>query len=143
MRDQRKNLLEANEVAEICKILNIKYGAKRGKRQFSLEHSYEEHSDSCLLTIILQNEDQSFHYPIEGQITCKSQNLAPKEALMVLIDFVDSYIDEYFREDENSFMPIDWKEFNLEGHSFYLRGQIRNLMLENQADKLLEAGFDD
>ena len=92
---------------------------------------------SSFATVILSKADESYYYPVEGRAEHHSQDLSPREAILLLIDYIDSYFDEFLREDENVFVPIDWNEFYFEGFTLSLRGQILDLKSETLADKIL------
>ena len=44
--------------------------------------------------------------------------------------------EEYLQEE--ILLPIEWKEYDYEGRTLQIRGQILNLELENAADALLK-----
>ena len=51
---------------------------------------------------------------------------------------MDIYFDEYFKGEEDVYIPIDWTEYTFENLSFKMRGQVRNLKMESLADEILE-----
>jgi hypothetical protein len=57
-----------------------------------------------------------------------------------LIDYIDSYFEEFFRENGEVLLPIDWAPFDWEGVPIQLKGQIFNLEVEKMADEWLEHG---
>ena len=125
-----------DEISDLTKILSIRYGQFLNGRFFSIIH--EEHDSFSEAKIILENNDQSFVYPVEGRMQRSPKSgFGHREAVMMLLDFMSSYFEEYFENDENTFIPLDWKEFNFEGKSLHLRGQVRNLKQEKAADALL------
>ena len=130
--------LSLEERTELERIMNIKYASKLNGRLFVI--TAHQDKASSFIKITLLNSDESFYYPIEGRIEHKSQNLSVKEASLLLIDYIDSYFDEFLREDENVFVPIDWSEFIYEGFTLSLRGQILDLKSESIADKILAEG---
>ncbi|NRA44980.1 MAG: hypothetical protein HRU09_08510 [Oligoflexales bacterium] len=130
--------LSMEERMELERIMNIKYASKLMGRLFTIT-SHHDTAASFVKVTLLKN-DESFYYPIEGRIEHKSQNLSAKEASLLLIDYIDSYFDEFLREDENVFVPIDWSEFSYEGFTLSLRGQIQDLKSESIADQILAEG---
>ena len=130
--------LSLEDRTELERIMNIKYASKLNGRLFTITSHHD--AASSFVKVTLLKSDESFYYPIEGRIEHKSQNLSAKEASLLLIDYIDSYFDEYLREDENVFVPIDWSEFTYEGVTLSLRGQILDLKSESIADKILAEG---
>lgn len=130
--------LNDEERTELERIMNIKYASKLNDRLFSIK----AHQDkaSSFVTVTLLKTDESYFYPVEGRVEHKSQNLSAREACLMLLDYIDSYFDEFLREDENVFIPIDWSEFSFEGFTLSLRGQILDLKSESLADKILAEG---
>ena len=60
-----------------------------------------------------------------------------KDAVLFLLDYIDCYFEEFFKEDENVFLPIDWSEYSFDEVPFQLKGQILNLHVEDLADRIL------
>ncbi|MFK7828111.1 MAG: hypothetical protein AB8G05_28435 [Oligoflexales bacterium] len=130
--------LSLEERIELERIMNIKYASKLNGRLFVITSHQDKASSFIKITLL--NSDESFYYPVEGRVEHKSQNLSAKEASLLLIDYIDSYFDEYLREDENVFVPIDWNEFTYEGITLSLKGQILDLKSQSIADKILTEG---
>lgn len=125
----------AIEYAEIETTLQRKYAVFAGKRRFKLEG--QANGQSVALTLTLKNDDQSFFYPVEGQIAHHEQGLSQRNAAEMLLDLMDSYFQEYLVNGGEIYLPLDWQEYEVEGIKMQLRGQVQNLLLENMADALL------
>ena len=136
MNASTDQLLSKDELADLQKIMNIKYASSLNSRFFSITTSIEK--NICEVTVTLQSSDQSYFYPVEGHMDHIKQNLSTKESHLLLLDYIDSYFDEYFREDENVFIPITWSPFEFDGYTFMLKGQIFNKKQEKLADELLK-----
>ncbi len=125
----------ATECTEIETTLQRKYAVFAGKRRFKLEG--QANGQSIALTLILKSDDESFFYPVEGQIAHSEQGLSQRNAAEMLLDLMDSYFQEYLVNGGEVYLPLDWQEYEVDGNKMQLRGQIQNLKLEKMADDLL------
>ncbi|MEI8025742.1 MAG: hypothetical protein WCI18_05260 [Pseudomonadota bacterium] len=128
--------LMASEIAELTHILDRKHAASLGDRFFSIKVDSDE--SKAFVTVTLRNAGESFYYPVEGRIACKSQELSPKDGAMLLLDFIDVYFEEFFHDRQDTWLPIDWAGFNFEGFEFELKGQVLNKRTEELADLFLD-----
>ncbi len=126
------------ECKQLAQIMNIKHAVGRGTRFFTITVNPEK--EACLVNVTLKCDDQSYYYPVQGRIEIESQNI--RDSVLALLDYIDCYFEEFFQEDENIYLPIDWKEYAFEGLQFHLRGQILNLKSEAAADLLLNTEND-
>lgn len=139
MPESEKNLT-SEQIKDLERILNIKHGQFLDDRCFILNLALEK--QVAHVTVCLQNESESFVYPVEGKIELNSKEISVKDAFSLIIDFIGIYFDEYFENDENTFIPIDWTKFDFEGQTLLLKGQVRNKKAERSADALLEKNSD-
>jgi hypothetical protein len=131
-----KKMDQATETFErIASLLNAKHGSERGQRQFSIEGSSD--SSVVAVTVLLKNAVESFYYPVEGKIDLIDFSGDALEAALFLLDYIALYFEEYFREDEGVYLPIDWTPHTCDEYQFFLRGQILNRKMESMADRLL------
>jgi len=124
------------EISNLEKIMNLKYASFLKSRKFSIKHSLGE--SSCLVEILLKNDDESFWYPIEAKMELLESDLKDREASLLLLDYIDSFFGSYFQEDENIFVPIDWSSRVFEGETIYIKGQKLNLKVEKRAAEFLK-----
>ncbi len=122
------------ECTDLAKIMTLKYGAHLKDRVFSMEAQVEK--AGVMITVTLASPNGRFHYPVEARMETTIQDLTPREACTFLLDYVDGYFEEYLQEE--ILLPIEWKEYDYEGRSLQIRGQILNLELERAADALLK-----
>ena len=119
-------------------IMNTRYAAHLGLRRFHMETRIEK--DAGFASVTLRDGEGDFHYPVEARMALvKDSELTPFEALSLLVDYIDLYFEEYFREDENTFLPIDWSTYSFEGYELQMKGQVMNQRLESMGDSLMKA----
>lgn len=95
------------------------------------------------LTAILRNNEETYYYPFEAVISVEdNENIEMEEAKMLLLDFIGSYFEDYFANDRDTYIPIDWTCFEMQENKLYARGQVINRKLEKMGDEILSAhGF--
>ena len=123
------------ECQEISRQLERKFAGLLKQRYFETE--VRKDSQGVYGKITLRNQTGSFFYPVEARVAHVDHNLGDRGAATLLLDYICEYFAEYFREDGDLFLPIDWAPFESEGVSFQLKGQILNLEAEKLADALL------
>ena len=119
----------------VSEVLETKYRSWLNDRYFEVESSVE--GPVVLVKVTLQNADKSFVYPVEGRMMFEDQDLKADAARSFLLDFIDSYVEEYLSGGEETYLPIDWATYDYEGLELQLRGQVLNTKLEALADHLL------
>jgi hypothetical protein len=134
-----KEIISKKKLKDLETVMNLKYGLSRKDRKFYLE--VREEGQSLYVTSTLKNEDESFYYPVESFIKIKKNTEKTLlQTALLLLDYIDVYFDEYFKDSENIYLNIDWKEHSFAGEELYLRAQIKNLKCERIADELLSTG---
>ena len=126
-------LAEKNQ--EVANLFEKKYGAWLGQRFFEVASATQ--SAVVTVNVTLRNADKSFFYPIEGRIQFEDQDMKADDARNFLLDYIDAYIEEFLSGGEETYLPIDWANYDCEGFELQLRGQILNIKLEELADQLL------
>ncbi len=95
-------------------------------------------NDTLLTQLILSNKDRSFYYVMEGAFDFKQNPpLTPMKARDMVMDLLDQYLIEYFESGREVNLHLDWKEYTVESYTMYLKGQVKNMLAEEMADKLL------
>ena len=128
-------LIEHQQIEDLARIMNLKYAPYRKDRYFSLrlvEGVWVE------IKVTLSSLDKTFVYPIEAKFESQDKDKTKAERqqhIFAVLDYIDQYFEEYFKEDENVFIPIDWSLHSWEGHEFYLKGQVVNEKLETMAER--------
>ena len=135
-KEINKKLITENEVSDLEKIMNLKYGAYLKNRFFQIAHEESPSEISCSIT--LRDSSQSFYYNVEAFVKQKNLPLENKKALFIMLDYIDVYFDEYLRGEEDVYIPIDWVDYTFENLTFKMRGQVKNMKAETLADEILQ-----
>lgn len=134
-------LWSPEETLKIVHLMNTKHSLYLENESFDIKCGFN--TQQLQLTVTLKKNDNSIIYPIE--IVCLHEDYSHLKKInlaALILDYIDSYWTEYFDEDRNLFVPLDWTKYENEGVSFFLRGFVRHLNLEMQADLFLkENGF--
>ena len=125
----------ADKNQEVANLFEKKYGAWLGQRFFEVVSATQPAVVTVKVT--LRNADKSFFYPIEGRIQFEDQDMKADDARNFLLNYIDAYIEEFLTGGEETYLPIDWANYDCEGLELQLRGQILNIRLEELADQLL------
>ncbi|MEI6093054.1 MAG: hypothetical protein WCQ47_05150 [bacterium] len=140
--DWKNRFFTPEEIAQMEAIFNEYFFDKLNKDENIYFEGYYE-DEVCYLTLILKNSDESFYYPFETSLSLKDNpDISAEEARLSLMDFIGTYFDDYFTENRDAFVLIDWTSYKVEDLNIYARGQVINKKLENMADDILKsAGF--
>ena len=117
--------------------MDDKYRIGLNGRSFAVEAKLE--GIGVLVKVTLEHPDKTFVYPAEARIDFKKEEMTANEAALFLIDYIDTYFEEFLlEEDEELYLPIDWAKHTYEAVDFEVKGQIKNEKLEDMADDLLK-----
>lgn len=136
--NQPSTKLTVDECVALAATMNRKYSSFLKGRHFEI--SVRSDRQGIYATVTLLNESKSFYYPVDGRIADLDHNMNERDASMFLLDYIDSYFEEYFREGGEVYLPIDWANFDWEGIPLQVKGQVLNLEIEALADRWLESG---
>jgi hypothetical protein len=131
-----KKPLTDDELNGLAQAMNTKYKSALDGRLFSAEA--EQKDDGVYVKVLLKNQDSSFYYPVEARVKYKHEELGVSEAALFLIDYIDTYFEEFLISQE-IYLPIDWADYEYEAVDFQIKGQIFNKKLDQMADELLGA----
>lgn len=131
-----QEFLTDDDCKELAETMVKKYRIAMKDKTFSIRAWVENRG--TYVTVLLSNTDQSFYYPVEGRLLHEPEEMEPVEAALFLIDYIDTYFEEYlYEQDGEIFIPIDWTDHEYEAVNFQIRGQILNKKLESLADQWL------
>lgn len=130
------NALSKEQSKLLSSMLDRKYGSHLGSRYFDVESRKDGQVISVRVT--LKDAKGTFVYPVEARMTTEDQDLSAAEARDILVDYIDAYFDEFLNNGEETYLTIDWSDYECDGIDLQMRGQILNTHLENLADELIE-----
>ncbi|BBH51674.1 hypothetical protein [Fluviispira sanaruensis] len=138
-----ENIWLEEEYLNIKKLLNKKHAAYLENEEFEIEAGVCK--EQIQLKVSLRKHDNSVLYPIECVYVRELDDKVDHNEIAInMIDYLDLYWADYFIEDRDIFVPLDWSKHEFEGITFYLRGFIRNINLEEQAESFLaQHGYGD
>ena len=131
-----KKPISEDELNDLARAMNTKYKQSLQHRFFTIEA--EQKDEGVYVRVLLQNQDESFYYPVDARVKYKHEELELSEAAFFLIDYIDAYFEEFLGEQsEQIYLPIDWTDHEYEAIDFQIKGQIFNKKLDELADQLI------
>jgi hypothetical protein len=137
---KKLEVLTKEEEFSLSQIMNRKYAVYLNGRFFRLDLKIDY--EAAYATVTLLSKDESFYYPVDARIAHKDQEIDAKTSVLMLLDYVDIYFDEYFREQENTFLSLDWTAYSFEGTELEMKAQVRNKHAETLADQIISGKVD-
>lgn len=133
--------LDNESIEKICVALNKKYVSFLEQEVIEIETGFDKYQ--AQVKMILKKIDGSLVYPIEAiHVLDPEGKSTAATAIDVMVDYLDAYWNEYFTENRDVYVSLDWTMHTCESVNFYLRGFVRNQELESAADALLrEHGY--
>lgn len=128
--------LTPDDLSELASVMDRKYASHLNQRRF--EAVANKDATGVYAKVTLKNKSGSFFYPVEGRLAHLDHDMTPKEAALFLLEYIDAYFAEYFKEGGEVYLPIDWADYDYDGVPMQLKGQILNLEVEKMADAWLE-----
>ncbi len=129
------SLWKDEEILNIQSLLNKKHSLYLDDEEFILEVGTSKEQIQIKIVLIKKNNIAS--YPIECIYLKETAKEEEQDIVLKMIDYLDIYWANYFSEERNVFVPIDWSKHEFEGICFYMRGFLRNIELENAANEFL------
>lgn len=117
-------------------LLDERYGASLHNERFELDALRED--GDVIVRLVLRSDDRTHVYTMEATILReKYPALSEPQAVDISLDFLDWYVGEYFREERDVFLPLDWKVHHFGDLEVMARGDLRNEFLDDAADAWL------
>lgn len=136
MTEGADQFLTPEDLAELASVMNRKYAGHLNQRRF--EATAKKDGTGVYAKVTLKNASGSYFYPVEGRLAHLDHDMNAKDAALFLLNYIDAYFAEYFKEGGEVYLPIDWADYDYDGVPIQLKGQILNLEVERMADALLE-----
>jgi len=142
--DWKDRFFTPEEIAQMEAAFNEQFFAHLKKDEnISFEGFFAE--GACHVICTLKNAEETFCYPFEAAISSKEHSdLTASDAKNLLLDFIGAYFEEYFADNRETYVPVEWATFRIEDINIHAHGQIMNKKLEKHAEDILKsAGFDE
>lgn len=131
-----KPLITPEYRTRVLALLHERHAGSLRDERFELEVRKE--GDEAVVRLTLRSNDRTQVYWMEAAIEReKYQAMTEIQAIDVCLDFLDWYVGEYFREDRDAFLPLDWKPHRYGDVEVLARGELRNELLDDAADAWL------
>ena len=129
--------LSVNEKLEIKHLFKENFSNNlQNDEEITINSDYTK--EALYLTIILHNKDKSFYYPFETAFFRKdNKEHSQKEALEITLSFINNYFEDFFENNRNLYIAIDWTEYKISNAKIYAKAKLVNKKLEEEANKLL------
>jgi hypothetical protein len=137
LESEAKPLWDEKIINSIQELMAKKYLPFLERERFMIEAGQD--SEQVQLRVTLICTDGSIAYPVEC-VYPFSEGDRPdaSEIGFLMLDYIDVYWNEYLTGGRETFVPIDWSKHSCEGEAFFIRGFVRNLGLEEEAETLFE-----
>lgn len=131
-----KPLIDPAYKNRVLSLLHERHAGSLKRERFELDVRRE--GDEAIVCLTLRSEDRTHVYKMEAAIErAKYQAMTEPQAIDICLDFLDWYVGEYFREDRDAFLPLDWKPHRFGDVEVLARGDVRNEFLDDAADAWL------
>lgn len=131
-----KPLIDSAYRNRVLALLKDRHAGSLHDERFELDVRRE--GDEAVVCLTLRSDDRTSVYKMEAVIQrSKYQAMTEAQAIDLALDFLDWYLGEYFREDRDAFLPLDWKPHRFGDVEVLARGDLRNELLDDAADAWL------
>ena len=133
-----KEILGKEDLRKIEDTLMSTYGAHLGNERFIVRVFGQ--SDSVLLRVQLDQFDGMSRHTFEINAPSKSNGLKLDQALDLALDFLGYYLDQFFEDNRELLLPLDYQEYEFGEHKVFARGDYTRPKLDELADRILREG---
>lgn len=131
-----KPLIDQAYRNRVLSLLRERHAGSLRDERFELDVRKE--GDEAVVALTLRSDDRTSVYKMEAVIQrSKYQAMTEAQAIDLSLDFLDWYLGEFFREDRDAFLPLDWKAHRFGDVDVLARGDLRNELLDDAADAWL------
>lgn len=130
------SLIDNEQNRHILDALNSRHGRMLRDERFSVSANLAE--GSVVLRLVLERHDRSFRYQMEAaREVPEDESRSVQETLELCLDFLDWYLGEYFDNERELLLPLDWQPHRFGDVEVLARGDVRNPSLDEAADAWL------
>jgi hypothetical protein len=145
-------LFSVEDVARVAGALAKRHAAWMEDEHFEIGGRVEP--GFVELTAAIVKEDGTFRYDIEvrvplttpesmlkvGSAAHRAGDPSQDQARDMALDFLGSYLDEYFQKGRETLLPLDLCPFEHGDWTLWARGDVSNPRLDQMADEIIAAG---
>lgn len=129
-------LMTPESVSQVLSALNRRHAGMLRDEHFELGARLEQ--GTVVATLELVRSDRSSHYVMEAAKAVPDNGaLDLEQTLDLCLDFLDWYLGEFFGEQRELLLPLDWQPHKFGEFEVLARGDLRNPVLEEAADAWL------
>ena len=131
-----KNLIDADMEQQLLEALRKRHGTRL--KDETLTVSAQMDGSNVVANLVLAKRDRTYVYDMNAAVDSEDRRLrSVDEALDLVIDFLDWYLGEYFKESREILLPLDWQPHQFGDYEVLARGDVRNEILDDAADAWL------
>ena len=129
-------LLTAEQTAKVLSLLHERHSGLLDDESFSIRARLER--GTVVVELTLATADRTSVYIMEAAKAVPDDGaLSRAQTLDLCLDFLDWYLAEYFKEQRELLLPLDWQPHRFGEFEVLARGDLKNLVLEEAADAWL------
>lgn len=134
----KKEIIGKFEKERIEKTLYKRYAHYLGKESFKIWAFGE--SDSVHLRMYLDSDDGMSRYSVDILVPLGENRLTLREGFDLALDFLGYYLDQFFEENRELLLPLDYNKYNFGKEFVYAKGDFTKPKLDQLADEILTKG---
>lgn len=129
-------LLDSETQTDLLDNLQRRHGRRLRDERFDVRARLEE--GSVIVGVDLARHDRKFLYRTEcAKAVPEDDSLTILDTMHLCFDFLDWYLGQYFDNDRELLLPLDWKPHTFGDYDVLARGDVRNPVLDDAADAWL------
>jgi hypothetical protein len=134
--DVSRNLLTAESKAELIALFTQRHGRHLRDERIVLNATLKDKTVVVMLS--LNRYDKTCDYVMEAAKGVPDNgHMTLDETRELCFDFIDWYLVQYFENDRELLLPLDWQPHRFGEIELMARGDIKNAVLDEAADAWL------
>jgi hypothetical protein len=131
-----RTLFSEETTTRCVEALVARHGRHLQEERIAVNGRVEEGAVRVDLT--LARMDQTANYRMETAFELpENESLSASEAGALCLDFLDWYLDQFFGDNRQTLLPLDWQAHTFGEHRIFARGDVTNPVLDEAADAWL------
>jgi len=131
-----RTLYNSEEAARWVEALVGRHGRYLLDEEIKITGRIEE--GAVIVTAILSRLDRTSSYQMEAAVELpEDDSVSLDDASDLCMDFIDWYLGQYFGDNRETLLPLDWQSHQFGEHKVLARGDVSNPILDEAADAWL------